>query len=300
MRFSWNKWCMWCFMCSQDALKKREYCGFFLQTPNTKWSGNQPLQTGSGKWSFYILLFSAAQHCLLHQVTHPPHQIPPVWGLLCNSRGYCFSIKLRLGYLEAAILPSLEPTAKPKATSERLRFSVTYLKILDLQDLPIHLAGKRSLCTERNWTFWGKSCQRAARASCSLWNREPSAVMLTAWQGPILRGESRAGSEAAARFSQEPQGSGRPMMMMRQTPGQDGRQYLLESIRPGDSSQNKHSSVSTRQVHREWTHPESRREVLWQLWVQINRDHGHAKTQLNSWPEFLQHSSGIRRRPGWD
>lgn len=60
----------------------------------------------------------------------------------------------------------------------------------------------------------------------------------------------------------------------------------------------KHSSVSTRQVHRDGTYPQSSREVHMQVWVQVNRDHGQAKTQLSSRPALLQRSSGKNRRPG--
>lgn len=53
----------------------------------------------------------------------------------------------------------------------------------------------------------------------------------------------------------------------------------------------KHSSVSTREVHRDGTYPWSMRELYLQVWVWINRDHGQAKTQLSSRPAFLQRSS---------
>lgn len=67
--------------------------------------------------------------------TLPPasYKLPKTHTECPLSEAYCFGHKLRLGYLGTtslleAALASLELTAKPKVTSEKLGFHITYLK----------------------------------------------------------------------------------------------------------------------------------------------------------------------------
>lgn len=100
---------------------------------------------------------------------------------------------------------------------------------------------------------------------------------MTAGQGLILRRASRPGSETAAWFSQEPQKL-REAHEDEADPRSRWKSIHWSASGLITAARDKHSSVSTRQVHRDRTFPQPNREVHLQVWVQINRDHGQAKT----------------------